>query len=180
MLQENLKAFRAPVYGKIKRDAENYKVIADRCCTQITRLVEEYNAVVNNQTLLRDIRADIDSCLRRYHEFCIKGKIKSHYSEIDGEEATDFEHLIPASRLRDLLLAGVLTPAQAMNAPTVRLGKEKHLKLAEAGWGSDTPNMWLPFVRYSNIFPGEYITFDGTEIDPTTWTLEDHFRYFNV
>ena len=99
-------------------------------------------------------------------------------SEIGADEDTDFEHLIPAARIRDLLLAGVLTTEQALNAPTVRLSRTKHHMLKEAGWASHTPDMWLPFKRYSNVFQASYQTHDGTVIDLDTWTLEKHYQYF--
>jgi hypothetical protein len=86
--------------------------------------------------------------------------------------------LIPASRIRDLLLSFAITTEQALNAPTVRLSRSKHEMLKEAGWASKTPDMWLPFTRYSNVFEAKFETHDGTEINPLTWTLEDHFNYF--
>jgi hypothetical protein len=102
----------------------------------------------------------------------------AHYHEIGADEDCDFEHLIPAALIRDLLLAGVITTEQALNAPTVRLSRSKHHELKEAGWASHTPDMWLPFTRYSNVFTATFETHDGTAINPLTWTLEDHFNYF--
>jgi len=67
---------------------------------------------------------------------------------------------------------------QALNAPTVRLSRSKHMALKDAGWASKTPDMWLPFRRYTNVFAATYQTHDGTAVDPTTWTLERHFDYF--
>jgi hypothetical protein len=52
------------------------------------------------------------------------------------------------------------------------------MALKDAGWASHTPDMWLPFKRYSNVFDAEFQTYDGTPIDPETWTLERHFDYF--
>jgi hypothetical protein len=104
--------------------------------------------------------------------------MQAHYYEIDPDDECDFEHLIPAARIRDLLLAGILTIEQAFNAPTVKLSRAKHHILKETGWASHTPNMWLPFQRYTQVFEAQYQTFDGTAIDPKSWTLEDHFRYF--
>jgi hypothetical protein len=60
----------------------------------------------------------------------------------------------------------------------VRLSRAKHHSLKEAGWAAKTPNMWLPFTRYTNVFTATFETHDGTAIDPETWTLEDHFNYF--
>jgi hypothetical protein len=104
--------------------------------------------------------------------------MKAHYYEVGADEDCDFEHLIPAARIRDLLIAGSITTEQALNVPTVRLSRDKHKSLKEAGWASKTPDMWLPFIRYSNVFTATYQTHDGTDINPLTWTLEDHYNYF--
>lgn len=180
MLKESLDNFIAPNYGKTLRTPATYKTVAGHCTKHITRLVEEYHLVENDQQLLREIRNDIDYYLRRYHEYCIKQRdgMKAHYHEVGADESCDFEHLIPAARVRDLLLSNVLTVQQALNAPTVRLSRVKHEQLKDAGWASHTPNMWLPFERYSNVFVANFITHDGTAVDPATWTLEQHFSYF--
>ena len=180
MLKESLEQFIAPVYGKTQRSPETYKTVARHCSHHIARLVEEYRAVENDQQLLREIRNDIDYYLRRYHEYCIKQRdgMSAHYHEVGADEDTDFEHLIPAARVRDLLLADVFTVEQALNAPTVKLSRAKHAELKDAGWASTTPDMWLPFRRYSQVFTAVFETHDGTAIDPETWTLEKHFEYF--
>ena len=179
-LRESLEQFTAPVYGKTKRTTETYKTVATHCNNHLGRLVDEYRAVKNDQQLLREIRNDIDYYLRRYHEYCIKQRdnMGAHYHEVGADEDTDFEHLIPAARIRDLLLAGVITVEQALNTPTVKLSRAKHAQLKDAGWASHTPDMWLPFRRYSQVFAARFETHDGTEIDPETWTLEKHFEYF--
>lgn len=180
MLKESLEQFIAPVYGKTQRTPETYKTVARHCKKHIERLVDEYRAVENDQQLLREIRNDIDYYLRRYHEYCIQQRdgMKAHYHEIGADDDCDFEHLIPAARIRDLLLANAISVEQALNAPTVRLSRSKHHALKDAGWASKTPDMWLPFKRYTNVFTATYQTHDGTTIDPETWTLEDHFNYF--
>lgn len=180
MLKESLEQFTAPVYGKTKRTAETYQTVADYCRRNLVRLVTEYHSVQNDQQLLREIRNDIDTYLRRYHEYCIQQRdgMKAHYHEVGADEECDFEHLIPAARIRDLLLADAITVDQALNAPTVRLSRAKHMALKEAGWASHTPNMWIPFVRYTQVFSAQYETHDGTAINPDAWTLEQHFEYF--
>jgi hypothetical protein len=179
-LKESLDQFVAPVYGKTQRTPDTYRTVAAHCSSHIFRLVEEYHAVANDQQLLREIRNDIDYYLRRYHEYCIQQRdgMKAHYHEIGADDDCDFEHLIPASRIRDLLLASAISVEQALNAPTVRLSRAKHMALKDAGWASKTPNMWLPFERYTNVFAATYQTHDGTMIDPLTWTLENHYNYF--
>jgi hypothetical protein len=180
MLKESLEQFTAPVYGKTKRTLDTYRTVADYCRRNLIRLVAEYHAVQNDQQLLREIRNDIDKYLRRYHEYCIQQRdgMAAHYHEVDADDECDFEHLIPAARIRDLLLATSISVEQALNAPTVRLSRSKHSALKEAGWASTTPDMWFPFRRYSQVFKAGYETHDGTEIDPEKWTLEQHFDYF--
>lgn len=180
MLKTLLEGFEAPNYGKTRRTPETYQTVARRCKRKLTALVEEYRAVQNDQQELREIRNDIDDALRRYHEYCIKQRdnMGAHYHEQGADQDTDFEHLIPAARIRDLLLAGILTVEQALNVPTVVLSRSKHMALKDAGWASHTPDMWLPFKRYSNVFDAEFQTHDGTPINPETWTLERHFDYF--
>ena len=178
--EELLSNFTAPVYGKTRRSPDTYQSVATHCKKHIVRLVEEYGQVVNDQQLLREIRNDIDYYLRRYHEYCIQQRdgMKAHYHEIGADKDCDFEHLIPAARVRDLLLAKAITVEKALNAPTVRLSRAKHRALKDAGWASKTPNMWLPFTRYTKVFNATYQTHDGTVIDPLTWTLEKHYNYF--
>lgn len=180
MLKENLDSFVAPVYGKTSRSPDTYRTVARRCRENLARLVEEYHTVINDQQLLREIRNDLDYFLRRYHEYCIEQRdgMGAHYHEIYADEECDFEHLIPAARIRDLLLAQRITVEQALNAPTVVLSRAKHRALKDAGWAAKTPDMWRPFRRYSQVFTAQYQTYDGTAIDPETWTLEQHYAYF--
>lgn len=180
-LQESLNSFVAPVYGKTARSPETYRTVARRCRKNLTQLVEEYYGVENDQQELREIRNDLDNYLRRYHEYCIEQRdgMGAHYHEIGADADTDFEHLIPAARIRDLLLTGKISIDQALNAPTVVLSRSKHRALKDAGWASKTPDMWLPFRRYTQVFDARYQTHDGTIIDPLTWTLEKHYNYFN-
>ena len=180
MLEESLEKFAAPVYSRIQRSPTAYQTVLVYCSKRITGLVNEYHATKNEQQLLRELRNDIDYYIRRYHDFCIRQRngMKAHYYEINANDDCDFEHLIPAARIRDLLLANIFTVEQALNSPTVSLSRSKHAALKDAGWGSKTPDMWLPFKRYSQIFDANYQTYDGIVVDPNTWTLECHFDYF--
>ena len=179
-LQESLTKFTTPVYGKTQRSVDTYSTVAKHCGGHLERLVIDYRGVRNDQQLLREIRNDIDYYLRRYHEYCIKQRdgMGAHYHERGADSETDFEHLIPAARVRDLLLAGIISVEQALNTPTVKLSRSKHAQLKDAGWASHTPDMWLPFRRYSQVFSAQFETHDGTAVDPESWTLEQHFNYF--
>lgn len=179
-LEQAVKAFSSPVYARTQRTADTYKTVAKHCGQHIGILVAEYRSICNNQQLLREIRNDIDYYLRRYHEYCIRQRdgMGAHYYEVGADADTDFEHLIPAARIRDMLLAGVISVEQALNAPTVTLSRDKHRMLRESGWGSHTPDMWYPFRRYSQVFHANFETYDGTPVDPDAWTLSQHYTYF--
>lgn len=182
VLRETLELFQAPVYRRTPRTAETYKSVTDHCCKNLSRLVEEYFNVENNQQLLRELRNDIDYYLRRYHEYCIRQRdgMQAHYHEKNADADTDFEHLIPAARIRDLLLSKTISIKQALNAPTVKLSRHKHQMLKETGWASSTPDMWKPFRRYSQIFSqATFETYDGIAVDPESWTLDQHYKYFD-
>ena len=178
-LKESLASFIAPVYGKTKRTADTYNTVSAYCARGIEKKVDEYYQVENDQQWLREIRNDIDNYLRRYHKYCIEQRsgIKAHYYEVGHDEETDFEHLIPAAMIRDLLLAKKITVEQAFNTPTVTLSRAKHHALKEAGWASKTPSLYHPFKRYECL--GIQIrTYDERDVDQAGWTLEDHYDHF--
>ena len=181
MLQESIKNFRSPVYTKTARSTFTYASIKSRCSKNITRLVEEYNNVKNDQQLLREIRNEIDYNLRRYHNYAIKENIGAHYIEVGLEGNGIFEHMIPASTVRDLCIAGVFTEEQALNVPTCRISKGLDDLLREKGWVSKTPDIYNFWERYKYCFDtkGVFTTWDGHEVD-TDMTLDDHFAQFVV
>lgn len=180
ILQQRINEFQPPVYGRTRRTADTYRTVARHCARHLDLLIEEYKTIRNDQQLLREVRNDIDYYLRRYHEYCIRQRdgMGAHYREIGADDDVDFEHLIPAARIRDMLLSGVITVEQALNAPTVVLSRDKHRLLKESGWASHTPDMWFPFHRYTQIFSAKFETYDGTVVDPDTWTLSQHYTYF--
>ena len=176
----SLQRWQAPRYSRTQRTDQTYRTVARRCAHSITRLVDEYKTTIDDHQQLREVRNDIDYYLRRYHEYCIRQRdgMGAHYREIGADDDVDFEHLIPAARIRDMLLSGVITVEQALNAPTVILSRAKHRLLKESGWASHTPDMWFPFHRYTQIFSARFETHDGTAVDPDTWTLSQHYTYF--
>jgi len=181
MLKEAIENFRQPVYTKTARSTDTYASINNRCATQISRLVEEYNSVKNDQQLLREIRNEIDYQLRRYHNYCIKDRIGGHYRQKDlkHDDPKDFEHVLPAAIVRDLLLFGRISIEQAMNPPTCVLHREQHVALAAAGFASKTPDIWNFWQRYADLNI-VIVTHDNQEIDTNSWNLGDHYRHFNI
>ena len=179
MLKENLDSFIQPVYPKTRRSFDTYDSLKKRCTVKITELAEEYRTIEHNLQALREVRNEIDYYLRRYHNYAIKENIGAHYVEVGLEGNGIFEHMIPASTVRDMLLHSVISPAQACNPPTCKLSKEKDVLLRQAGWASRTPDIYNFWTRYSICFDvSNFTTYDGTEIDPTQWNLDKHFEYF--
>lgn len=179
MLKESIANFREPVYVRVQRSAETYRATSDYVQSNLARLVELYHMTKNDQQTLRLIRDDMDNSLRRYHEYCIKQNFGAHYMDPDLEGNGIFEHMIPASTIRDLLLHSVITAQQACNMPTCRLSKHKDDLLREAGWASKTPDIYNFWKRYQYCFSlADFTTYDGVGIDSSIWTLDKHFEYF--
>jgi len=181
MLQEAISNFRAPIYTRTKRSPDTYRATTTYVTANLARLVELYNSTVNDEQTDRLIRDDIDNALRRCHEYCIKQNIRAHYIEVGLEGNGIFEHMIPASTVRDLLIAGTITPEQACNPPTCRLSKQRDDLLRENGWASNTPNIYHFWERYKYCFDteGVFTTWDGQPVD-TDMSLDDHFEYFGI
>jgi len=179
MLKEALNNFTQPVYVRTKRSTESYAATAAYVTSNLNRLVVLYRTTKNDEQTYRLIRDDIDNALRRYHQYCIKENIGAHYVERGLEGNGIFEHMVPASTIRDLLIAQVITPEQACNMPTCRLSVDKDIKLREAGWASKTPDIYNFWKRYEYSFNVESVfeTYDGVKVD-TTMTLDDHFNCF--
>lgn len=178
MNQQLIESFMPPIYTRTPRNQASYRATYRYCHGRLESVLEIYKNSTNDQQTLRLIRDDMDNLLRRYHGYCIKENIGAHYREVGVDKNIDFEHLIPAARIRDMLISGHLTIDQAFNCPTVNLSRDKHHALKDAGWASQTPDMWKPFLRYTQVFDANFQTYDGTMIDPLTWTLEDHYNYF--
>lgn len=177
MLKEALEQFAQPVYVRTKRSIESYAATAAYVTASLDRLVELYRNTKNDEQTYRLIRDDIDNALRRYHQYCIKENFGAHYVERGLEGNGIFEHMVPASTIRDLLIAQVITPKQACNMPTCRLSVEKDVKLREAGWASKTPDIYCFWKRYEYSFDtdGVFETHDGVAVN-TAMTLDDHFK----
>lgn len=179
-LQEKLDMFREPVYVRVQRSNETYSATANYVQQNLSRLVDLYKQHTNDQQTMRLIRDDMDNLLRRYHKYCIEQNIGAHYIQQGEHEKTVFEHMVPNSTVRDLLLHSVITPEQACNMPTCRLSKESDDQLRLAGWNSRTPDIYNFWKRYTMCFDvaDSFHTYDGVVVTPDSWNLDKHFEYF--
>jgi hypothetical protein len=166
----------------VDRNAESYMQCAEFTKQELERLVNLYRSTVFLEDMrARLIRDSIDHHIRRYHGYAVQGKIGSHYREVGVIESQSiFEHVIPASSVRDMLLEGRLTINQALNTPTCLIKKSQDAKLSKNGLSKTSPNNWCFFQRY-RILDSQFTTNTGIPItDLDTWTLQDHHDYFQI
>jgi len=108
----------------------------------------------------------------------VQASIGAHYKEVGVDaKVCIFDHVIPASKARDLLIKGVFDAKQAMNIPTCLISKSNDALLRKNGLTSSTPDYWNFFKRYS-VLNIKLQTHDNVDIDQENWNLEDHFDYF--
>ena len=180
-LKENLDKFIKADYTKVKRDQLTHADSFIIAVTELDRLIALYKDKHSPQTA-RLLRDSMDHWIRRYHGYVIEGGIGAHYRQtgVDLKNCI-FEHVIPAAKVRDMLIQGVLTTAQALNTPTCFISKENDQLLREHKRVSSSPDYWQFFRRY-DVFNNnvKFQTHNGRAISISTWTLQDHFEYFNI
>ena len=141
-----------------------------------------YRGLTKLDQRARLIRDGIDLYLRRGHGYSIEGSIGSHYRQVGVDiKNCIFEHMIPQSRIRDLLIQDRISIRQAMNPPTCLISKENDVLLSKSGYNNKTPSYWHFFDRYTKTFDATYETFNGQVIaDPHDWTLWEHYKHFGI
>lgn len=180
-LMERVGGFAQKKPTPVKRGGASYDATYQFCKTEIERYVDMYKQLTTEDQTARLIRDMIDFLLRRYHGYSIKENIGAHYVEIGLAHGTktEFEHVIPASVARDMLLFGRLTVDEALNIPTCKLSKAKHRKLNSTQLGSTTPDIYWFWQRYQSLAI-EIETHDGVKIDTALWNLDSHYSYFGT
>jgi hypothetical protein len=180
-LKTLIEGFGEADYGRVTRNESAYAETTELTVNEINRLVVMYKAGGGMQHL-RLLRDSIDHWIRRYHGYTIGGGIGSHYIQV-GVNSRDciFEHIIPASKIRDMMLAGVLTVPQALNAPTCLISKTNDDVLRQAGHVSTSPSYWHFFDRYNVLTGNTFSVYNGATIaDTHGWTLDKHYKHFGV
>lgn len=165
----------------VKRNDESYRQCLEFTKSELERLLKMYEGMIEEDMTARLMRDSIDHHIRRYHDYAVKGKIGSHYREVGVIESQSiFEHVIPASSVRDMLIEGRISINQALNTPTCLIKKSQDIKLTENGLSKTSPNNWNFFQRY-RVLNSEFTTNIGTLItNLDTWSLEDHHNYFHI
>ena len=178
---ERVTGFAQKKPAHVRRGGASYDATFQFCRSEIERYVAMYKSLPAEDQTARLIRDMLDVLIRRYHGYCIKENFGAHYfeSNLAHDVKTEFEHVIPASVARDMLLFDRLTVVEALNIPTCRLSAAKHKKLNSTKLGSTTPDIGWFWQRYSGL--GISVeTHDGTAVDMATWNLDNHYAYFNI
>jgi hypothetical protein len=172
--------FQQTKYTKLKRTGESYAQTKEWAVRNITRCLNELKKSTKNDQAARLIRDEIDGYLKRYHDYCIKEQIGSHYREVGAlKKECDFEHVIPKAVAREMMIYKIMDIEEALNIPTCLLRKENHRALNKKH-ASTTPDIWDFWARYRNEFSDIKIqTWDGQDVDLSTWDLVAHYEYFN-
>lgn len=181
-LKQLVEGFTPVTYSRVQRGDRAYKETYELTVVELDRLVKEYKKLTQVGQTARLIRDAIDHWIRRYHGYAIEGSIGSHYIEVGVDRANCvFEHVIPAAKVRDMLLAGVLTVKQALNTPTCLISKRNDDILREEGHVSSSPDYYNFFKRYNVFDEARFVTYNGQVVENLdTWTLDDHYQFFNI
>jgi len=179
-LLERVEGFAQKKPAPVKRSGASYDATHKFAKRGLRLMVMMYSRLKVEDQTARLIRDVIDFLLRRYQNYSIKENIGAHYIEknLSRDTKTEFEHVVPASVARDLLLFGRITVDEALNIPTCKLSATKHKELNSTKLGSTTPDIYWFWKRYQNINV-EIETHDGTSVDMSTWNLDKHYKYFS-
>lgn len=183
--QELVEWSRAPKDEKItKRSQSLYRQTYLCLYNEVERLVSAYQVIPEaKQQHRRLLRDSIDNNVRRFHQYCIQQNKQfpvQHYVDIDALQngkPTVFEHVLPMSIARDLLLDNIFSIDQVFTIPTCSLGRDKDKVLKDKGWNNDTPDIYYYWKRYSESFEvdGVIQCKDGLSINFSE-SIEDHFQ----
>jgi len=161
----------------MQRSPETYQAVQEWAIDEIARNVASYHRYTGKLLYKKRLYRDgIDFPLRRYHEYCLQQKDGAHYIQQGLEEKGVFEHMVPLSTIRDMIIAGAITPIQGCNMPTCQISKANDQLLRDNGLASTTPDIYNFWERYNRCFNATFKTNDGNSTIPSN--LEEHFSYF--
>ena len=130
-----------------------------------------------------ECRKTCDSRIRRWTHYAVKEdltcmKANSYmYRAGDPQEPTTLEHVIPNSRAIEHYMNDNYDPIHLLFNPICKLGKEDAAKLS-GSFAMGEENFDRPFMRYVKAgIKSPIITWDGRQIDPEFWTIQNHFEH---
>jgi len=176
-----LKNWESIPFKKVTKSQTTYEETEKYISNKLKVFINEYSSLssLQEKRLCRDL---IDYSLRRFHQYSIQHRFKAFYFENPQPDKKVFEHIIPASMLRNLLLDDKIDVSHALYPPIASISKDNDKKLRNAGLTKFNNDLWHPFKRYGlcGIFSSSKIVDHfGNEIDPNSFTLSDHYSYLD-
>jgi hypothetical protein len=167
--------------ARVERNGQSYAETIEYSTQKLEVLVARYRALEQVNQTARLLRDDIDEALRRYHDYVIAGRIVAHYRQkgCRTKKGNVFEHVIPLRTVRNMLISGIITINQALNAPTCVINRRNNNLLSKHKRTKHTPNAWWFWQRY-DVLNIDIETFDGTPVDMSVWDFGEHCKYFNI
>lgn len=177
---ERIDGFVPPTYVNVERSGQSYHETEQVSRQALKRYLRHYRRLETANQTARLLRDYIDRTLRRYQDYCIRERIGGHYRQVGlkPNDTVDFEHVIPAKIIRDLLIQERITIDEALNSPTCILKRSKHNKVNKKN-AKTTPDLKHFWKRYQGLNV-RVQTHDGTPVDMPNWTIEDHYKYFDI
>jgi len=129
-----------------------------------------------------ECRKTCDSRIRRWTHYAVKEdvictKANSYmYRAGNPEEPTTLEHVIPNSRAIEHYMMDNYDAGKLLFNPICKLGQEDS-KMLGGSFAMGEEDFEKPFMRYYKAgITSEIFTWDGRQIDPETWRIQDHFE----
>ena len=145
--KELVESFQPVSYSRVQRGENSYNETYELTVNELERLVGMYKQLSTSGQTARLLRDSIDHWIRRYHGYAIEGSIGSHYIQVGVDKnKCIFEHVIPAAKVRDMLLQEVLTVKQSLNTPTCLISNRNDDILREEGHVSSSPIIGISLI----------------------------------
>lgn len=127
-------------------------------------------------TIIRDCNGLL-GCAGNFKNGCLyrEKKLEEKWTPKKGQPPVICDHAIPVSELVKLYSQKNIPLQELIFYPVVRISKEANDKLTMAGLAKKGNKPDLPLSRYSKI-DLKILTHFGEEIDPKTWTFEQHMN----
>ena len=125
----------------------------------------------------------LNDMVRKSQSLCqkIQGNDSPYIEKHNLDDKREVDHLITQRDLLKRYMISEISFETMISCPLVNLSVDSHLQLASAGLAQKNMNPKYPFRRYKNAGLDENVyTRNGTKIDFTDFTIEDHFRLFPV
>jgi len=146
------------------------------------QILDKFKQDLLSEHVGRDVKSKYFYFLQRYLRDTQKLRCPSsaHYNaEGYNLGKAHLEHPIPQNRILQAYLEDHITAMEAIHMPLCLIAdSDKHILEGEWQYNATWEH---PFKRYQSAgFTKQIKNLRGEQIDPDTWTLEDHFRMLGI